>query len=88
MTFEAPDMETFEGLALAYKAAEQGGLMPTIFNAANERAVAMFLDGKIRFLEIPEIINMAMKAIKNENNPTVDQILEAEAAAYELIESR
>ena len=62
--------------------------MPTIFNAANERAVAMFLDGKIRFLEIPEIINMAMKAIKNENNPTVDQILEAEAAAYELIESR
>ena len=88
MTFEAPDMETFAGLALAYKAAEQGGLMPTIFNAANERAVAMFLDGKIRFLEIPEIINMAMKAIKNENNPTVDQILEAEAAAYELIESR
>ncbi len=88
MTFEAPDMETFEGLAMAYKAAEQGGLMPTIFNAANERAVAMFLDGKIRFLEIPEIINMAMKAIKNENNPTVDQILEAEAAAYELIESR
>ena len=86
MTFEAPDMETFAGLALAYKAAEQGGLMPTIFNAANERAVAMFLDGKIRFLEIPEIINMAMKAIKNENNPTVDQILEAEAAAYELIE--
>lgn len=88
MTFEAPDMETFEGLALAYKAAAQGGLMPTVFNAANERAVALFLDGKIRFLEIPEMISTAMSAVKNKENPTVDQILEAEAAAYELIESR
>jgi len=85
MTFEAPDMETFRGLALALKAGEMGGSMPTVYNAANERAVAMFLDRKIRFLEIAEIIEASMEQHKKVENPSVDEILAAEAATYEFI---
>ena len=54
MTFEKPDMDTFNGLKLAFKASECGGSMPTVYNAANEKAVALFLDRKIKFLQIPE----------------------------------
>lgn len=88
MTFEAPDMETFRGLALALTAMRRGGSMPTVFNAANERAVAMFLDRKIAFLQIPEIIEAAMEAIPFTENPTVAEILSTEQAVYEWIESR
>ena len=63
LTFEAPDSETFEGLALAIEAMKQGGSMPTVFNAANEKAVALFLKEKIRFLQITEIIRRAMEEI-------------------------
>ena len=62
--------------------------MPTVYNAANERAVAKFLDRKIGFLDIPEIIRGCMEEHKVTENPTVEQILETEAATYELIESR
>lgn len=85
MTFEAPDMETFRGLALALKAGEMGGSMPTVYNAANERAVALFLDRKIRFLEIAEIIETSMEQHKKIENPSVDEILAAEAECYEFI---
>lgn len=88
MTFEAPDTETFKGLSMAYEAARSGGLMPTVFNAANERAVAKFLDRRIGFLDIYEIISESMAACKNTEKPDVAQILEAEAATYDLIESR
>jgi 1-deoxy-D-xylulose-5-phosphate reductoisomerase len=88
MTFEKPDLDTFYGLKLAYRAMEQGGNMPTVYNAANERAVAMFLDRKIRFLEIPEIIGAAMEQVNFVDSPDLDQILETEAATYEFIESR
>lgn len=88
MTFEAPDLETFKGLKLAFEAGEKGGSMPTVYNAANELAVQKFLDKKITFLEIPEVIEMAMKEHKWMENPDVAQILEAEALTYELIESR
>ena len=88
ITFEKPDMENFPGLKLAFDAAAAGGTMPTVYNAANERAVAKFLDRKIGFLDIPEIIRNCMAEHKVTENPTVEQILETEAATYELIESR
>lgn len=88
ITFEAPDIVNFPGLKLAYQAGEAGGSVPTVFNAANEKAVSLFLDRKIRYLEITEIIDTAMQTIPFVENPTVDQILEIEKMTYELIESR
>lgn len=88
ITFEKPDMENFPGLRLAFDAAAAGGSLPTVYNAANERAVAMFLNRKIGFLDIPEIIGSCMEAHKVIDAPTVEQILETEAATYEMIESR
>lgn len=88
LTFEKPDMNIFEGLFLAMKAMKQGGNMPTVFNAANEKAVALFLDKKISFLEITKIIAESMKEIKYTANPNIGEILETERAAYEFIESR
>lgn len=88
MTFEEPDTKTFRGLQLAYEAATAGGSMPTVYNAANEKAVGLFLKRKIDFLTIPEMIEAAMAEHKTINDPTVDEILAAEAATYEMIESR
>ena len=88
LTFERPDTKTFRGLALAYDAMRKGGSQPTVFNAANERAVAMFLDRRISYPQITEIIEDCMKAHKNIENPTLEQILETEAATYERINSR
>ncbi len=87
ITFERPDTDTFKGLAFAYEALRAGGSMPTVFNAANEKAVSLFLDRKIRFLEIYDLIQGAMEAHKTVADPSVEEILEAEAAAYEYIES-
>ena len=88
LTFERPDMETFFGLSLAYDASDAGGNMPTVFNAANEKAVAMFLDNKIKFLEIPEIIAESMQEVYYQENPSLEEILNTEKATYEFIESR
>lgn len=88
ITFENPDLENFRGLALAYRAAEAGGSMPTVFNAANERAVALFLQKKIHYLDIIDIIEYCMGEHRTVENPTVEQILEIESATYELISSR
>ena len=88
ITFEKPDTETFTGLALAYEAAKTGGSMPTVYNAANERAVALFLDRKISYLQITELIGKAMEQHKVTAAPTVEQILEAEAETYEYISGR
>lgn len=88
ITFEAPDMETFYGLKLAYEAGRQGGSLPTVFNAANEKAVGMFLDRKIKYLQIPEIIQSCMENHKNIVNPTVEEILNTEQETYEFIKNR
>lgn len=88
ITFEEPDMETFTGLRLAFEAAAAGGSMPTVYNAANERAVGKFLDRKIGYLEIPEIIQASMEAHSVVEHPSVEEILETEKAVYEFIESR
>lgn len=85
MTFEKPDMETFRGLQLAYDAAKTGGSMPTVYNAANEKAVSLFLNRKIRFLQIPEVIEACMQNHKNIAMPSVDDILNTEAEAYDYI---
>ncbi|MDO4331469.1 MAG: 1-deoxy-D-xylulose-5-phosphate reductoisomerase [Eubacteriales bacterium] len=86
LTFEAPDTETFPGLKLAYRAARQGGSMPTVFNAANEIAVKLLLQKKIRFVQIPEIIEAAMNNHHAAENPNVEEILKTEAETYEFIE--
>lgn len=88
LTFESPDTDTFRGLFLAYEAGKAGGSMPTVFNAANERAVAKFLEEKIKYLDIIEIIDTCMKKHCIVENPSVDEILEAEQWTYEFIESR
>ena len=85
MTFEKPDTETFYGLKLAYEALETGGNVPTIYNAANEKSVALFLEKKISYLQIPEMIERSMRKVKRVENPDVTQILETEAEVYEYI---
>lgn len=88
ITFERPDMETFTGLKLAMRAASEGGSIPTVFNAANEKAVSLFLNKKIRFLQIAEIIEMCMDAHKRVEAPNVEEILASEQETYELIATK
>ncbi len=88
LTFEKPDMETFYGLRLAFEAGKEGGTLPTVFNAANELAVHKFLNRKIKYLEILEIIEYCMQRHKVTINPSVDEILQTEQEVYEQIESR
>lgn len=86
ITFEEPDMETFEGLPLAIRAAKEGGTMPTVFNAANEALVAKFLKKQIAFLDIYEGIRGAMEYHRTKENPSLDEILAAEREAREWVE--
>lgn len=85
ITFEKPDIETFTGLQLAFDAMRIGGSMPTVYNAANEKAVGLFLNRKISFLQIPEIIEMCMEQHRVIANPSVAQILETERWTYDCI---
>ena len=88
LTFEKPDTDTFRGLALAYLAMEKGGNIPTVYNAANEKAVSLFLDRKISYPEITELIEACMEDAEFIDHPDVDEILWTEAAAYEFIEKK
>jgi len=88
ITFEQPDTETFLGIPLAIRAAKAGGSMPTVYNAANEKAVAQFIDGKIRFLDIYEIIKGAMDRHRLIENPSIDEILKTEQETYKWIEGQ
>ena len=85
ISFEAPDMVNFKGLALAFKAGHKGGNLPTVFNAANEFAVAQFLNRKCGFLDITDMIEKAMDCIQYIDNPDVDDILDTEKAVYEFL---
>lgn len=85
ITFDEPDMETFRGLKLAYEAGKAGGSLPTVFNAANELAVSLFLEKKIPYLAITDLIQGAMENHKRKAAPNVDQILAAEQEAYDFI---
>lgn len=86
LTFEKPDLETFTGLKLAFDAAKQGGSMPTVYNAANEKAVNLFLERKIGFMQIPELIEASMEKHSKIEAPGVEEILRAERETHELIE--
>lgn len=88
LTFEKPDMQNFDGLRMAYEAAEAGGSMPVVYNAANEKAVELFLDRKISYLQITELIGKAMASHRIIPEPSVEQILETEAEVYRQIVSR
>ena len=88
ITFEEPDMETFLGLPMAIEASRKGGSMPTVFNAANEMAVKKFLQEKISFLDIYEIIGQSMSRHRIIENPDLDEILETEQETYQWIEGR
>lgn len=88
ITFEKPDTDTFAGLALAYRAAETGGSMPTVYNAADEKAVELFLNRKISYLQIPELIGEAMERHVPIADPTVEDLLAVEQQTYEYIAGR
>ena len=88
ISFEAPDMDTFLGLPMAMEAAKRGGSMPTVFNAANERAVAKFLRKEIGFLDIYDIIRQSMDQHRVVEHPDLDTILNTEEETYQWIESR
>ncbi|MGN0295330.1 MAG: 1-deoxy-D-xylulose-5-phosphate reductoisomerase [Lachnospiraceae bacterium] len=88
ITFEAPDMETFRGLKLGYEAGRQGGSVPTVFNAANEFAVARFLEKKIGYLDIVRMIEDALSVHQRIDHPDLEAILETEAETDRYLESR
>lgn len=88
ITFEKPDFTTFRGLGLAYEAGRSGGSMPTVLNAANERAVELFLNRRIPYLAMPEIIEYAMEHHSLRGNPSIEEILEIEQETYEAISKK
>lgn len=88
LTFEKPDTDTFKGLSLAFDAMRRGGNIPTVFNAANEKAVALFLDRKISYLQITDMIEDAMAHSTFISHPDVDDILETEQETYRFIGDR
>lgn len=88
ITFEEPDMETFWGLKLAYEAGTKGGNLPAVFNAANEKAVQLFLDRKIGYLDIPKIIKASMETVSFVEHPNMGEILDTETETYEFIKGR
>lgn len=88
LTFEEPDINTFKGLKYAMEAAKVGGSMPTVFNAANEEAVAMFLNKKIRFLDIYRIIEESMDRHSVIENPDIDTVLSVEKDVREYIREK
>lgn len=85
LTFEEPDMNTFYGLKLGFEAGRIGGSMPTVYNAANEWAVAEFLKDRLSFLAIPELIQEAMKHHQLIQNPTLNEILNTEQQTYDFV---
>ncbi len=85
ITFENPDLDTFTGLKLGYEAGKTGGSMPTVYNAANEKAVSLFMEKKISFLQITELIRQEMEHHRLIAHPSLDEILEAERRVQESI---
>ena len=88
LTFEKPDTETFYGLKLAYQALKQGGNMPTVFNAANENAVPLFMEGKIAYLDIPALVQDCMENIAFRESPSLKEVLETEAEVNDYVKGK
>ena len=85
LTFEEPDLKTFQGLQLGYEAGRMGGTMPTVYNAANEWAVSAFLNGEIEFLAIVDLISAAMQKHELISNPSLVEILNTEKQTYDFV---
>lgn len=85
LTFERPDTETFKGLPLAYRAIEEGGTMPAVYNGANEEAVSAFLSGRCSFLQIADMVELAMNKHKKVINPDLECIINSDALARETV---
>ena len=86
MTFEKPDAETFLGLKFAYAAGKAGGTLPCAFNAANEVAVNAFLRGRIKFLNIYDVIDDVMSRCPVKKNPTLEDLIAEDSEARRLAE--
>ena len=87
LTFEKPDFDTFKCLKLAYRAIKTGGTMPAVMNGANEKAVYKFLEGKLKFIEIPEIIEQTMNAYNVISDYELEDVIEADKWAKAYAES-
>ena len=85
LTFGKPDTETFKCLPICIEAINEGGLAPTAVNGANEEAVALFLQGKIKFLQIADLVEKALAEVKNKRDYTVEDIFETDKAARKLV---
>ena len=85
LTFERPDTDTFRCLPICIEAVKRGGLAPAAVNGANEEAVALFLSGKIKFLQIAELAEKALNSVNNKKEYTIEDVFEADKAARELI---
>ena len=85
LSFAKPDLETFTCLQTCIDAITQGGLLPTVVNGANEQAVALFLEGKISFLQIGELVQKSLLTAQNKHNFTVDDIINTDRAAREFV---
>lgn len=88
LTFDEPDIETFKALKLAYDAGARGGNLGCIFNAADEVAVAQFLNGEIGYLDIAEIIEEAMEKFSFSDNPSLEEILQTDVEVKEWVKMR
>lgn len=85
LTFEKPDTDTFRCLPLCIKAISEGGILPTVVNGANEEAVRLFLEGKIKFLQIAELVEKALNSVNNKKEFTLEDIFEADKIAREIV---
>ena len=85
LTFEKPDTDTFRCLPLCIKAITKGGILPTVVNGANEEAVRLFLEGKIKFLQIAELVEKALNSVNNKKDFTLEDIFEADKIAREIV---
>ena len=87
LTFDKPDTDTFFALELAKKAGKEGGILPTVFNSADEAAVELFLGGKLSYLGISDAIQKAMEKTNNIQNPTLEEIMLADKWAREVVKN-
>jgi 1-deoxy-D-xylulose-5-phosphate reductoisomerase len=88
LAFHEPDLETFPMLALAREAGEKGGTYPCAFNAANEVAVAAFLERRLAFLDIPEVVSDVLGRVSGAPARDVDELVEADHTARTLADER
>ena len=87
LTFEKPDVDTFRCLPLCFNAINAGGLAPTAVNSANEEAVRLFLEGKIKFLQIAELVEKALVSVNNKKDISLEDILQTDLDARNLVKS-